>query len=81
VISRVSGAEPFVVSRVRPSHLTPPLRVRGWRDTAFLLPFGCPLSRRWLPRLLLYVLLRLLLHRYHRRLPAASCTPAATPEW
>ena len=41
----MSGAEPFVVSRVRPSHLT-------------------PLSRRWLSRLLL----RLLLHRYQCQL-------------
>ena len=62
--SRVSGAETFRVSRVRPSHLTPPLHVRGnWRDMALLLPLRCPL-RRWLARLLL----RLLLHRYQCQL-------------
>ena len=60
----MSGAEPFRVSRVRPSHLTPPLHVRGnWRDMALLLPLRCPL-RRWLARLLL----RLLLHRYQCQL-------------
>ena len=60
----MSGAETFRVSRVRPSHLTPPLHVRGiWRDMALLLPLRCPL-RRWLARLLL----RLLLHRYQCQL-------------
>ena len=60
----MSGAETFRVSRVRPSHLTPPLHVRGiWRDMALLLPLRCPL-RRWLARLLL----RLLLPRYQCQL-------------